>query len=165
MKPWSPPVCHRHHILHGLRYHVQPTLLSHYKNWVFKTMWFGQRYTIQNFRTDKYFLQHVMWLWLHQGTILPITAASMAQWVRESRGDWCFLEISLLCQNMNRNKCAHSHLVLITQTQRSGISQEATHSATHMNWNHILAMSSHAIGGSPVSTNYLPPNKEYSVSV
>ena len=43
----------------------------------------------------------------------------------ESREYWSFFYVSLLSQNMDRDKCPHSHWFIITQTQKIGISQEA----------------------------------------
>ena len=57
--------------------------------------------------------------------ILPIKAALRAQWVRESHEDWRFFYLSLLSQNMCRDKCAHSNWLLIAQTQKIGIPQVA----------------------------------------
>ena len=45
------------------------------------------------------------------------------QWVRESRKGWLFFYLSLLSQNVNRNKRAHC--LLISQTHKTGISKVA----------------------------------------
>ena len=50
-------------------------------------------------------------------------ATSRAQWVMDSREDFFYL--SLLSRNINRDKCTHSHWLLIAQTQKIGISQVA----------------------------------------
>ena len=54
--------------------------------------------------------------------ILPIEAASSSQWVRESREDWHFLDLSRIPWNMDRDKSTHSHWFPIVHTQKIGTS-------------------------------------------
>ena len=82
--------------------------------------------------TATYFLNHPIigknlklnlikiWSWLANGHISG-KRHSWAQWMRESREEWLFLDLSLLSRNMDRDKWAHNNWFLIAQNQKNGM--------------------------------------------